>query len=34
MIGRCVKVRLGRTCCRPKNPDCGNCPVSDLCENC
>ena len=25
---------LGRTCCRPKNPDCGNCPVSDLCENC
>lgn len=24
---------LGRTCCRPKNPNCTDCPVSKLCEN-
>jgi endonuclease-3 len=24
--------RLGQTSCRPSNPDCGGCPVRDLCR--
>jgi endonuclease-3 len=26
-------ITLGRTFCRPKNPDCDGCPVSDLCAH-
>jgi len=27
-------ITLGRNYCRPKNPDCGNCPVSCMCRGC
>lgn len=25
-------ITLGRECCRPKNPDCNNCPISEMCQ--
>jgi len=27
-------ISLGRTYCRPTNPDCGGCPVTSLCQYC